>query len=377
LSKTVVHFTDAREFGGAEQMLLSVATGLMRRGWVPILLHHGGSGLSSMLRQADDAGIRTRVVPRMGSWRGWTLLPQFARQLGEEGPAVFHAHLGYTARCRQALWGAVLAGIPAVVATQHCFVDIRSWHFRLRHRALSLAADRYIAVSDDMAKRMRTAMARPGRGLQVIHNGVLLPPLAEGPATERLRSELRGTSNRPVVLTVARLVKNKGHHDLLEAAVHVPGAVFVFAGDGPEDEALRRRAEALGVAPRVRFLGFRSDIRELHAAADIVVLPTLREGFSISILEAMAAAKPVIATQVGGNGEAVVHGETGLLVPPADPSQLASAIRQLLADRPMAERFARAGRARVEAHFSIERMVERTAHLYEQLLATRSSNGRH
>jgi glycosyltransferase involved in cell wall biosynthesis len=154
----------------------------------------------------------------------------------------------------------------------------------------------------------------------------------------------------------------------------MPPAVFLFAGDGPERPRLEATARALGIADRVRFLGHRTDVPELLALCDLFVLPSLYEGLPLSVLEAMAAARPVVASAVGGTDEAVVHGETGLLVTPASAASLCEAISSLLADRERAVRMGRAGQARATREFSVDRMVSGVVAVYEELLQRRPGN---
>ena len=134
---------------------------------------------------------------------------------------------------------------------------------------------------------------------------------------------------------------------------------------------LETRARELGLNNRVLFLGHRHDIADLLACCDLFVLPSLFEGLPLSILEAMAANKPVIASAIGGNDEVIVHGETGLLVPRGDSAALAAAIQLVLSNSDLARRLAAAGKARVYEHFSAEAMVERTVQIYEQILVSR------
>ena len=170
------------------------------------------------------------------------------------------------------------------------------------------------------------------------------------------------------MFTPARLHSQKGHIFLLEAAVHVPDALFVFAGDGEERSRLEDRARQLHIADRVRFLGSRQDVPALLACCDVFVLPSLYEGLPLSVLEAMAAGRPVVATSISGTDEAVVDGVTGLLVPPSDAGALAAALNRVLSDRDLAARLANAGRTAVNEKFSSEIMVRNTAQLYEELL---------
>ena len=201
----------------------------------------------------------------------------------------------------------------------------------------------------------------------MVHNGID----AEGhpvPSSDGLRARIAGRSDRPIVLTVARLDSQKGHPYLLAAAAEIPHAVFALVGEGGEQAALESQARALGIADRVRFLGHRDDVPELLAACNVFVLPSLYEGLPLSVLEAMAAAKPVVATAIDGTGEAVVDGVTGLLVPPADPVRLAGAIRGLLADGALASRMGEEGRARVRREFSLRKMIEGVTGVYDELL---------
>ncbi len=167
---------------------------------------------------------------------------------------------------------------------------------------------------------------------------------------------------------MARLDKQKDHASLLEAARLVPDAVFVLVGDGPLREELEDRATRLGVEERVLFLGWREDIPEVLACADLFVLPSLYEGLPLALLEAMAAGLPIVATAIGGTSEAVVDGVTGLLVPPGEPRSLAAAIRRALDDEGLARRLGAASRERVRREFSAAAMARRTVSIYEECL---------
>jgi glycosyltransferase involved in cell wall biosynthesis len=240
----------------------------------------------------------------------------------------------------------------------------------VQQRLIIAGVGRYVAVSHEVARRLIRKLRWPARKIQVIHNCVSV-------TTECAPHRPIERSGRPIVLTVARLDEQKGHSYLLEAAAQVPEAQFVLAGDGPLRASLEAQARALGVEERVKFLGYRSDIANLLADCDVFVLPSLYEGLPLSILEAMSAGKPVIATHIGGTDEVVIAGETGLLVPPADSVALATAIRAVLTDRPLAQRLASAGRARVEQEFSAAKMVQQVIAVYEELLAKREGvNGR-
>jgi glycosyltransferase involved in cell wall biosynthesis len=186
-----------------------------------------------------------------------------------------------------------------------------------------------------------------------------------------MRAWLGKGFDRPIVLTPARLDPVKGHAFLLEAAAQLPDVAFVLAGDGPERTALEDQADRLGIGDRVHFLGQRADIGDLLANCDLVVLPSLSEGFGLAAIEAMIAGAPVLATTAGALPEIIRDGVTGMMVPPANPSALASSIRTLLDDRILARRLAEAGRDQAQREFGAERMVERVTAVYLDVLGQR------
>jgi glycosyltransferase involved in cell wall biosynthesis len=370
LSQAIFYFTDTQGFGGAEQSLLHLIAGLDRQVWAPVLIYHPGPGIAPLLARARQLETALWPVPPMPDGRvGAARLPGFARELMRRRPAVFHAHLTWPLACKFGLMAAILARVPAIVATEQLFVEFRlDASIYLQQRLVALGVGRYLPVSRDLAGRLQQRLHLPTRKLQVIHNGIPAAAFSR-PANAGLRGCLARESDRPIVLTVARLDAQKGLGYLLEAAAQVPEAQFVIAGDGPERASLEAQASALGLAKRVDFLGYRSDTADLLAACDLFVLPSLYEGLPLSVLEAMAAGKPVIATAIGGTDEAITPGQTGLLVPPADPAALGGAIRELLAQPALAQRLALAGRARVQDQFSAGRMVAEVTQVYRDLLS--------
>jgi glycosyltransferase involved in cell wall biosynthesis len=369
----VFYFTDSSAFGGSEQVLLTLLRGLDRTHWEPVLIHHPEPGLAPLLQAARDMGVETRVVPRMRGKQGATLVPRFVQQLRQARPAVFHANLTMPLDCKYGLAAAALARVPAILATEHLFVGIPWQSSRMIERLAAKGVDRYIAVSQQISRELAQALPFLASKLQVIHNGIDLEAFGRT-HDARSRRMCAATARRPIVLTVARLTAQKGITYLLRAAAQAPEALFVVVGEGPERAALEAQAGDLDLHDRVLFLGPRADIPDLLANCDLFVLPSLFEGLSLSILEALAAGKPVIATDVGGTSEVITHCETGLLVAPADPGALANAIHTLLSDAPLARRLAAAGQARVQRDFSAERMVQSVTNLYRELLQARGIN---
>jgi glycosyltransferase involved in cell wall biosynthesis len=163
---------------------------------------------------------------------------------------------------------------------------------------------------------------------------------------------------------------------LLRAAAELPEAVFAFAGDGPLRPELEREAARLGVEDRVRFLGHREDVPDLLAASDVFALPSLYEGSSLALLEAMAAGRAVVSSSIGGTAELIEDGANGLLVPPGDVGALSSAIRRLLRDDGLRARLGAEGRDRVEASFAERATADAVEGVYSEVLGDGRHTGR-
>jgi len=369
MTRTVAHYVDSDIVGGAEEAALHLLAALDPARWRPVLFHHADPGVTAFVERATRLGVATRAVPRPVDGRAWKQVLHFRGALRAERPAVFHAHLSWPLACKYGVLAAWLARVPAIVATAQLYIDFYQVPTGQRDQRLLMSAmRRVIAVSDEVRERYRLTLNVPAEKLVVVRNGIPIPPVR--PRDPALRAELLRGRPDFVVLTPARFHEQKGHAYLLEAAALVPDATFVLAGEGELRPAMEQRARDLGVMDRCVFLGQRPDVPELLAAADLFVLPSLFEGLPLSVLEAMAAERPVVATAIGGTDEAVVDGVTGVLVPPRDPAALAAAIHRLRSDPALSSRLARAARARVEAEFSAEAMARGIMQVYDALVGT-------
>jgi glycosyltransferase involved in cell wall biosynthesis len=364
VARSIFYYTDSRTLGGAEQALFMLVAALDRTAWQPTLLLDRAPGVEPLAQRAAEFDIPVRFIPPMPlGLAGASRVPGLVRTLRAERPAVFHAHLSWPLAAKWALTAAILARVPAIVATVHLIpefeLDRSSW---LQLRALSARVGRYIAVSRAIATELIERFRWPADKIEVVYNAVDLERF------DVSASPARSDEQRPVVLTCARLDEQKGHRILLAAAAEVPEAVFVLAGDGPERAALEGKAAELGVSDRVRFLGHRTDVSELLATCDVFALPSFYEGSSLALLEAMAARRPVVSSAIGGTDELIEDGKTGLLVPPGDAGALGVALRKLLADASLRDSLASRARERVERDFSREEIGRRVTQIYEGLL---------
>jgi glycosyltransferase involved in cell wall biosynthesis len=252
--------------------------------------------------------------------------------------------------------------VPVRISTKHGFNEFREGRaFALGDRTVASLAHVHIAISRGLARYLSETEGFDEHGFQVVHYGI-----APRPAPRPYRG------GRPRLLCVGRLIPIKGHIVLLRAFADarraVPELALDIAGRGPLEPALKALARDLGIADAVRFLGYVAPIQDAIERSAIVVVPSLGEGFGMVALEAMERARPVIAAAIGGLGELVVHGETGLLVPPGEAAPLARAIAELGGDLPRAARMGEAGRRRALADFLETRCVERTEILYRASL---------
>ncbi len=241
---------------------------------------------------------------------------------------------------------------------------------RLANRVLGQVRGRFFAVSADLSRHLVAEGFPPDR-LEVVRNGIPLGRKPDGPDYERARFLLGVPRHKFLIGTAARLDPVKDLGTLLGALAIlrrvVPDAELAVIGEGPERERLEAVARAAGVERAVRFLGYRADARLLLPGLDAYANASTHEGVSLTVLEAMAAALPVVATHVGGTPEVVVHGETGLLVPPRSPYLLALALHALGADPDRAHEMGLRGRLRAEKRFDILRMVEEYHEVYRGL----------
>ncbi len=257
---------------------------------------------------------------------------------------------------------------PYVVSTVHSS-RVRSAEDREQLRRLTPHMDRLIAVSHAMERKIADE-GRDTAPTTLVYNGVDLDRYDHQEPCCTLRDDYGMEPGSQIVGVVARLEPEKGHSTLLKAwpAVlrAVPNAYLLVVGEGSRREALERQAAELRIAHRVVFTGRRDDVPAVTAAFDVAVLPSYREAQGLTILEAMALSRPVVASNVGGIPEMVEDGVTGLLVPPDDPDALAGAIARLLLDHSLADTIARAGHDLVHDRFCVELMLKAIETIYDE-----------
>jgi starch synthase (maltosyl-transferring) len=353
------------DVGGAERMLLALATGLDRRRWRPSVICLDRAGpLAEPLRAAGVDVDCLSVSPR----RPFRAIARLARAFRRRRPRLAQSFL-FHANVATRL-AAPLAAVPWVVGGLRVAERRKRWHRTLDRLTARLSAGS-VCVSRGVERFSRDVAGIAADRLTTIPNGVDLAPFDR--AVSPGRAALGVPPEAHLALCIGRLDVQKGLPDLLDAAERVvarrPDWHLVLVGDGPgRPWLLAQLAARPALADRVHWLGRRGDVPALLAAADVLVLPSLWEGMPNVVLEAMAARRAVVATAVEGSEDLVTPDQTGWLVPPRDPPALALALLDAAADPDRRRRYGAAGRARVEAEFSLARMVTSYERLWAGLL---------
>jgi glycosyltransferase involved in cell wall biosynthesis len=363
---SVAHLTAERGFSGGEVQVFLLIQGLRKRGHRNLLLCPPGS------RSEQEARRRGLEVAAIHARNDWSLrgVMGIARRLREAAPDLVHLHSG------RATWlGGIAAwwlGLPGLTTRR---MDRRlkgNWRTRFVY---GTALCRAVAISEAVARCLTAAGVRE-EIIRVVPSAVEPDRIHPQNPRQVVRQSLGAEPDTACLLVAAALVQRKGIDVLLDALARLAQddlfPTLWIAGEGPQRGALEQLARQRGVDSQVCFLGHRDDVADLLSACDIFVLPSRHEGLGVAALEAMALARPVVATHVGGLGEAVLDQRTGLLVPPDDAPALQAALARLLREPELRERLGAAGPARIAQRYHAEAMVEAYERLYFEVLEERT-----
>jgi glycosyltransferase involved in cell wall biosynthesis len=375
----LLHIVGESRFGGIAKIILPLGKITQAEGWQVDVLT-----TDPIFQQAvkqHSLGLVNLDVIRREIHPVWDLrgLVRLTRFLRSEPYQIVHTHTskaGFVGRL-----AARLAGVPVVVHTAHGFafhedtpVSVRRFYSALE-RLASRWCDRIVTVSEfHRTWAIELGICSPGR-IMAIPNGIAEVVRNREVGLAEVRREMGARHGDLVILSMTRLAPDKGLEYLVEAAALLPRSGrrirIVIAGDGPERNRLEQLTAHLGVTDRVVFLGFREDVGDLLAASDLVILPSLREGLSIALLEAMAAGKPIIATSIGSQREVASRADMARLVRPADALALSEAIARLAGDEALMARLGASARAVYESHYTENRMLRSYRQLYFDLLSAK------
>jgi glycosyltransferase involved in cell wall biosynthesis len=358
-----VHIDTAETWRGGQNQVLLTALGLRALGHRVVLVAHPKGELR---RRAEEGGEVLPLAPagEMDFGTAWKL----SRVLRDLAPDVVHAHDPHAvAVASVALSIGTRTPRPALVASRRVDFHIRGNSFsRWKYRQV----DGFIAASETI-RTMLVEDGIPRDRTFTVHEGIDVDRVG-GIEPANVRAEFWMPTHAPIIGNIGALVPHKGQRHLIDAIPLVmrelQDARLVIVGEGELRPALEHQIRDLHLEKHVILTGFRPDVLSLLKGFDVFVMSSVTEGLGTSLLDAMAAGRPIVATTAGGIPEVVVDGETGLLVPPRDPHKLADAIVALLRSPSDRDRMGRAGLTRVRERFSVERMVAGTVAVYEQLV---------
>ena len=373
----VVTLVDRLGTGGAERLAIQTTTRLDPERFDRTLVASRDFGVAvskqhvaNALAELRAAGVRVIGLKRTSARQVWAWWPLY-RLLRRERVDVLHSH-----KFGSNLWGTIiarLARVPVIVAHEHTWSYQGQFLRKLADRwVIARGASVFVAVSrEDQRRMVEIEHIRPGDTL-FVPNGIPTPPATSG---ADVRAELGIPSGAPVIGTVSVLRPQKALDVLLRATKvlveEFPDLRVLIAGEGDRRFALEDLTAELGLEDTVMFLGVRTDVPDVLAALDIAVSTSDFEGSPLSVMEYMEAARPVVATRVGGVPDLIDDGEQGLLVDPQDPAAFARAVSALLRDPARARRMGASGRERRPNEFDIAVMVKRVEDLYVELRGRR------
>jgi glycosyltransferase involved in cell wall biosynthesis len=369
----VMQFLNSTVRSGAEEVALELARGLDPKRFRSFLVCPQEL-IGAFGDDCHTGDIETFALSLQSPWQAAIAL-RFIGYLRSQKIDVVNAHMIRAAVVAVPL--ARMAGVPIVIQTCHGREAWRKGWLKRRYwidRIIARWADATVAVSEATRTYLVKEKRLGSHKVKVIRNGRSLGGFSPSASRQEcLRSELSIGPKDPVVGVFGRLEEQKGHRFLLSGMpnvlAQVPATKVILVGEGALRRELESDVNSLNVSDAVRFTGYRPDWKELMALSDVIVLPSLYEGMPLVPIEAAAMARPVVATSVDGTCEVVIDGVTGLLVPPGESEPMARAIVDLLTNPAKCRRLGQTAQTRAHEEFSLQRQIEETASLYEQLLS--------
>ncbi len=362
----VMHIIWSLDLGGAEQVVVNLVRNFNRERFEPIVCCLNEKGRYAEIVEKEGIPVfEMNKKPKFDLF----LIPRLTKLIKRTEVDLIHTHL-FTAN----LWGRIaakLAGVP-VVSSEHGMDTWRNWIDTSLDQWLSSFNKKIVCVSEGVKKFYSARNPSLNGKARIIHNGIEIDKFAPASNREDVRSQLGLSSRAHVVGIVGRLVPEKAHHDFIDAikllSTQDPQIHALIIGEGKLLKTLKSKVSKMCLEDRIHFLGNRDNLASLYQAMDVFVMSSLREGFPLTILEAMAAQVPIVATRVGGVSECIEHEKDGILVPASNPKKLAAAVLKVLTDEELKKRLIYHGDEKVRSQFSVEKMTQNHELLYEEIL---------
>jgi len=352
------------QVGGLESMVVKLAKALDPQRYSSLVCCIDQTG--PLADELEQAGIEVMLLKRGQNGTDWGYPRRLANTLRQQRIDVLHLH-NPTALFYGAPAGR-MAGVRPIIYTEHGRDYSHGWKARLINRVLTRLVDRVVVLHERARHYMHEQEGAPKKRIVKVYNGIADPGQATPEQRLQMRQALGLDAETMAIGIIARLDPIKNLPLLIDAMQQVhrqqPQARLLIVGDGPLRESLTQQVANAGLAPTVQLLGTRHDVPQILSALDLLVLPSVSEGLSMTLIEGSAAGLPLVASDVGGNNELVAHESNGLLVPAGDTGALASALLRISADPAMAKRMGQASRQRYQQYFDQSAMLTGYQALY-------------
>ena len=369
---TVVHVVLSLEIGGMESVIANIARNIDKDLFRLVVICVNKIG--PLGRELQKEGIKVTLCKKMVSKISFLYPKALVRAIKNERADIIHSHSGCWHK-------AAIAGkyskVKGIIYTEHgrLVPDCRT--VIILDRIVSRITNIVVPVSIDLKNYLENVVKIQQNKLVLVENGIDTKVFLPKHKSEKLLKEFNIPKDSFVIGNIARLAPVKDHKTLLRAIKITkstyPTIKLLIIGDGPESKNIQQIIKNLNLSDNVQLLGFRRDIRDFLSIMDIFVLSSISEGTSMTVLEAMAMARPIVATDVGGNSKLVTNNETGFLVPPKNPEALALKIIEILENKEMAKSMGLKGQQRICEHFNVKTMTTRYENLYLRLINRKNS----
>lgn len=365
--KKILHLNNTSSIGGAEQVILNLADFVSPDRYTSYV---GVFREGELVSELKKRGIKFLWLKESTQVYDFKFLKNITRLIRANHIDLIHSHTWGTDF--YAYWASRILKIPMITTVHNRYYIFEKWSRRFSYKVFLSHIKKIIAVSQDIKNLLQEAVKLSPQKVELIYNGIDTNKFENRGNLEKIREELKLSEDELILGNVGNLREVKDHHTLILAFNKIsslfPQAKLLIIGEGELKPSLLKLCSELGLEERVLFLGHREDVPSILNLMDIFVLSSRLEGCSISILEAMASGKPVIATEVGGNPELILKGKSGFLVPSAEPEKLAEKMVLLLKDENLRREMGEEGKNRVKEKFSLERMAKNYEELYSSIL---------
>jgi glycosyltransferase involved in cell wall biosynthesis len=374
----ILFYSESPVYGGAEEYVYLIASSLADSGFRFTFLHDENSDLGEFTERIEAAGVRVEKIPRINGKLDLVNFAAHIRHFKRLSPDVVHFNQSNPYSQQYTVLAARAAGVKNLIATYHLTPRARTATLRGRilEKVVTGLFKCIVVQSEGNRGEMTANFSVADEKVKVLANGIVDPGVCTLNEIEELRRELNITKGKHVISCAGRLTAQKGIEDLIDAVVLLDrnDLVIVISGDGPLAPVLRAKVRDYSLDSMFRFAGFRDDVWKIFRMSELVVIPSIYEGLPLVLLEAMAAGKPTVASRVYGLADTVMDGETGILVEPGSPGQIADAVAKLIDEPEVRINMGSKARELFEERYTVNEFSNSMLELYRETTTRENVN---